>query len=138
MTPLQKSLVRQTFAAVAPIADQAAAIFYSRLFELNPSLRSLFTIDMREQGKKLMQMIGFCLGKLDALDELVPTVRSLGARHVGYGVVESDYATVGAALLWTLEQGLGPAFTPEVKDAWAAVYGVLSETMRGGAHAATA
>ena len=138
MTPLQKSLVRQTFAAVVPIADQAAAMFYGRLFELNPALRSLFKIDLRDQGKKLMQMIGFCIGKLDALDELVPAVKSLGARHVGYGVVESDYAAVGAALLWTLEQGLGPAFTPEVKDAWTTVYGVLSGTMLAGAEAATA
>ena len=113
-------------------------MFYGRLFELNPSLRPLFKIDLRDQGKKLMQMIGFCVGKLDALDELVPLVKSLGARHVGYGVVESDYAAVGAALLWTLEQGLGPAFTPAVKDAWATVYGVLSSTMRAGAETATA
>jgi hemoglobin-like flavoprotein len=138
MTPLQKSLVRQTFTAVVPIADQAAAMFYGRLFELNPSLRPLFKVDITEQGKKLMQMIGFCIVKLDALDELVPIVKSLGARHVGYGVVEADYATVGAALLWTLEQGLGPAFTPEVKDAWATVYGVLSGTMLAGAQTATA
>ena len=138
MTLSQKSLVRQTFAAVVPIADQAAAMFYGRLFELNPSLRSLFKIHIPEQGKKLMQMIGFCVGKLDALDELVPIVKSLGARHVGYGVVEADYAAVGAALLWTLEQGLGPAFTPEVKDAWASVYGVLSGTMIAGAQTATA
>ena len=138
MTPVQKSLVRQTFAAVVPIGDQAAALFYGRLFELNPALRPLFKIDLRDQGKKLMQMIGFCVGKLDALDELVPVVKSLGARHVGYGVVESDYAAVGAALLWTLEQGLGPAFTPEVKDAWATVYGVLSGTMLAGAETATA
>ena len=113
-------------------------MFYGRLFELNPSLRPLFKSDLRDQGKKLMQMIGFCVGKLDALDELVPIVKSLGARHVGYGVVESDYATVGAALLWTLEQGLGPAFTPEVKGAWAEVYGVLSGTMVAGAQTATA
>jgi nitric oxide dioxygenase len=123
---------------VVPIADQAAAMFYGRLFELNPSLRPLFKIDLRDQGKKLMQMIGFCVGKLDALDELVPLVKSLGARHVGYGVVESDYAAVGAALLWTLEEGLGPAFTPAVKDAWATVYGVLSSTMLAGAQTATA
>jgi hemoglobin-like flavoprotein len=138
MTPVQKSLVRQTFAAVVPIADQAAAMFYARLFELNPSLRAIFKIDIPEQGKKLMQMIAFCVGKLDALDDLIPIVKSLGARHVGYGVVESDYATVGAALLWTLEQGLGPAFTPDVKDAWAAVYAILSGTMRAGAQTATA
>ena len=138
MTLSQKSLVRQTFAAVVPIADQAAAMFYGRLFELNPSLRSLFKIDIREQGKKLMQMIGFCVGKLDALDELVPIVKSLGARHVGYGVVESDYAAVGAALLWTLEQGLGEAFTPEVREAWDATFGVIARTMLIGMEQASA
>ncbi len=138
MTPLQKSLVRSTFAAVAPIADQAAAMFYARLFQLNPLLRSLFKVDLTEQGKKLMQMIGFCVGKLDELDELIPAVKSLGQRHAGYGVIESDYATVGAALLWTLEQGLGPAFTPDVKDAWTAAYRILSGTMLAGAQPATA
>ena len=108
-------------------------MFYGRLFELNPSLRPLFKIDIGEQGKKLMQMIGFCIGKLDALDELVPIVKSLGARHVGYGVVESDYATVGAALLWTLEQGLGAQFTAPLKKAWTDTYVALSEVMQGAA-----
>jgi hemoglobin-like flavoprotein len=138
MTPTEKSLVQQTFAQVVPIADQAAALFYGRLFELDPSLRPLFKGDMAAQGKKLMQMIGYAVGKLDALDELVPEVEALGRRHVGYGVKAGDYTTVAVALLWTLEQGLGPAFTPEVKAAWVTVYGVLAATMQAGAKSVAA
>lgn len=130
MTPREKSVVRETFAQVAPIADEAAALFYGRLFELDPTLKTLFKVDMREQGRKLMQMIGLGVSKLDALDELVPAVQALGRRHAGYGVKDVDYDTVGAALLWTLQQGLGPAFTPEVKSAWTTVYGVLASTMK--------
>jgi hemoglobin-like flavoprotein len=138
MTPTEKSLVQQTFAQVAPIAEQAAALFYVRLFELDPALKALFKVDMREQGRKLMQMIGLAVSKLDALDELVPAVEALGRRHVGYGVKEADYDTVGAALLWTLGQGLGPAFTPEVKSAWTTVYGVLASTMKTAARSVAA
>jgi len=133
MTPREKSVVRETFAQVAPIADEAAALFYGRLFELDPSLKALFKIDLREQGRKLMQMIGLAVSKLDALDELVPAVQALGRRHAGYGVKDVDYDTVGAALLWTLQQGLGPAFTPEVKSAWTTVYGLLASTMKAAA-----
>ncbi len=138
MTTNQKSLVKETFAKVVPIADTAAALFYGRLFEMDPSLRPLFRTDLREQGKKLMQMIGYCVGKLDELDELVPAVKELGRKHAGYGVEEEDYATVGGALLWTLEQGLGAAFTPEVKAAWTTVYELLAATMLEGAKSAAA
>jgi hemoglobin-like flavoprotein len=138
MTTNEKSLVKETFAKVVPISDRAAALFYGRLFELDPSLRSLFPTDIREQGKKLMQMLGYCVGKLDALDELVPAVKELGRKHAGYGAEEEDYATVGGALLWTLEQGLGAAFTPEVKTAWTAVYELLAATMLEGAKSAAA
>ncbi len=110
MTPRQKQLVQETFAKVVPISDQAAALFYGRLFEADPALRGLFKTDMQVQGRKLMQMIGYCVGKLDALPELIPAVKELGRKHAGYRVKSTDYATVGAALLWTLEQGLGPAF----------------------------
>jgi len=130
MTPQQKTLVQTTFAQVAPIADQAAAMFYAKLFELDPSLRPMFTTDLTEQGRKLMRMIGMAVNGLDRLDELVPVVRQLGTRHAGYGVRDEHYDTVAAALLWTLEQGLGPAFTPNVKDAWTTVYGVLASTMK--------
>ncbi len=133
MTAEQKALVQQTFTQVLPISEQAAAMFYDRLFQLDPSLRALFKIDLREQGKKLMQMIGFCVSKLNALDEIVPAVKDLGRKHAGYGVKDGAYDTVGAALLWTLEKGLGPAFTPDVKEAWATVYGVLAGTMKAGA-----
>jgi len=138
MTPSQKLLVQQTFVKVVPIAEQAAALFYGRLFEVDPSLRPLFKTDLKVQGQKLMQMIGYCVGKLDAPEELLPAVRELGAKHVGYGVKDANYDTVGAALLWTLEKGLGAGFTPEVKDAWATTYGVLASTMKEGAKAAAA
>jgi len=138
MTPREKSVVRETFAQVARIADQAAALFYGRLFELDPALKALFKIDMREQGRKLMQMIGLAVSKLDALDELVPAVQALGRRHAGYGVKDADYDTVGAALLWPLGQGLGPAFTPEAKSAWANVYGLLASTMKSAARSVAA
>lgn len=138
MTPTQKSLVQQTFLSVVPIADKAAALFYGRLFDVDPSLRPLFKTDLTEQGRKLMQMIGYCVSKLDALEELLPAVRQLGGKHAGYGVRENDYETVGGALLWTLERGLGSAFTPEVKDAWATAYGVLAATMKEGAATAAA
>lgn len=129
MTPKQKLLVQATFTQVTPIADEAAALFYQRLFELDPSLKALFRGDMKEQGKKLMRMIAMAVNGLDRLSELVPAVQDLGRRHVNYGVTAAHYDTVGAALLWTLEQGLGPAFTPEVRDAWGTVYGLLAQTM---------
>ena len=130
MTPAEKTLVQTTFAKVVPIADQAAALFYGRLFEMDPSLRPLFKTDLREQGQKLMNMIAFCVNGLDAIDQLVPAVQGLGKRHAGYGVTDAHYDTVGGALLWTLEKGLGPEFTPEVKDAWTSVYVLLATTMK--------
>jgi hemoglobin-like flavoprotein len=130
MTSEQKVLVQSTFAKVAPIADDAAAVFYARLFELDPSLRPLFTTDLTEQGRKLMQMIAVAVNGLARLDELVPAVRQLGIRHARYGVKDQHYDTVAEALLWTLERGLGSDFTPAVKDAWTAVYGVLAATMK--------
>lgn len=135
MTPKQKTLVQDSFTKVAPIADQAAALFYNRLFELDPDLRALFKGDMEEQGRKLMKMIGTAVNGLDRLDEIVPTVQDLGRRHVGYGVKDADYDTVGDALLWTLEQGLGDDFTVETREAWAEVYGILADTMKDAAAA---
>jgi hemoglobin-like flavoprotein len=133
VTPEQRALVQQSFTQVLPIAEQAAALFYGRLFELDPALRPLFRGDLQDQGRKLMQMLAFCVSKLDTLDEIVPAVKELGRRHASYGVRNEAYQTVGAALLWTLEQGLGPRFTPDVKAAWTAVYGVLAATMQAGA-----
>jgi hemoglobin-like flavoprotein len=130
MTPEQKRLVQNSFEQVAPIAEVAAGLFYDRLFELNPALRPLFKGDLGEQGRKLMQMIGTVVKGLDRFDELIPAAQALGKRHVGYGVRDEDYETVGAALLWTLGKGLGAAFTQEVKEAWTAAYGAITTAMK--------
>lgn len=133
MTPQQKILVQQSFALVAPIAETAATLFYARLFELDPSLRRMFSGDMAEQGRKLMQMLTVAVRGLDDLEALVPAVRALGLRHARYGVQPGHYETVAIALLWTLERGLGDAFTPAVRAAWATVYWLLADTMQAGA-----
>jgi len=130
MTPEQKELVQNSFAKVAPIAEQAAEMFYGRLFELDPALKPLFKGDMSEQGRKLMSTLGIAVGSLDNLDGLIPVLQNLGRGHVAYGVKDEHYDTVGAALLWTLEQGLGDGFTPDVKDAWAEVYTIVSTVMK--------
>ena len=133
ITPQQKELVQKTWVMVVPIADKAAELFYGRLFELEPSYKAMFKNDMTEQGKKLMKTINIAVEALDDVEPLVPTLKQMGADHAGYGVVDRDYNVVGAALLWTLEQGLGDAFSDEVKNAWAAVYEVLANTMKAGA-----
>jgi hemoglobin-like flavoprotein len=133
VTAAQKSLVQNSFVDIATIADDAAVLFYQRLFELDPSLRHMFRGDMAEQRKKLMQMITAAVKGLDRLEQLVPVVQDLGRRHAGYGVEERHYETVGEALLWTLEMGLGRAFTPDVRDAWVAVYTLLATTMKNAA-----
>jgi len=138
LTVHQKTLVQDSFAIVAPIADDAAALFYRRLFELDPSLQRMFRGDMAEQRRKLMQMLTAAVKGLDRLDQLVPVVQDLGRRHATYGVEDRHYETVGAALLWTLEKGLGKAFTPETKEAWATVYGILATTMQAAAREALA
>ena len=126
----QINLVRQTFGLIEPIAPQAAALFYDRLFEIAPEVRPLFKHNMDEQGRKLMQMIGIAVANLDTLEEIVPAIQALGKRHATYGVEPAHYEAVGAALLWTLEKGLGYAFTPEVRQAWALVYATLADVMQ--------
>jgi hemoglobin-like flavoprotein len=138
MTPEQVFLVQRSWRQVLPIADTAAELFYTRLFTLDPSLKSLFKGDMKAQGRKLMTMIGTAVNGLSKLDSLVPAVQDLGRRHVNYGVKDQHYDTVASALLWTLEQGLGDAFTKDVKAAWTAVYGVLAGTMKDAAAKAAA
>ena len=134
MTPNQIKLVQTSFAQVAPIAATAADLFYSRLFEIAPQVRAMFPDDLSEQKKKLMAMLGTAVAGLSRLETLMPAVQALGRRHAGYGVKAQHYASVGSALLWTLEKGLGEAFTPEVKDAWATTYIVLSTTMMNAAN----
>ena len=130
MNMIQKELVQTSFAQVRPIAEMAAALFYRRLFELDPTLRPLFKASIEEQGRKLMEMLGLAVKGLDRPDALLPALAALGRRHAGYGVNEHDYETVGEALVWTLEQGLGPSFTPEVREAWTALYKLVADTMR--------
>ena len=138
MTPKQVSLVQETWERVAPIQEQAATIFYQKLFAADPSLKPLFNSNLDEQKRKLMKMIGVAVNALDRLETIVPAVRSLGQRHGAYGVRADDYLTVGAALLATLEQGLGAAFTADVKDAWATAYSILARTMQDAAETAAA
>jgi len=131
LTLKQKELVQESWELVKPISDTAAELFYGKLFELDPELKPMFAnSDMKEQGKKLMQMIGAAVKGLDTLGELVPTVQALGKRHVGYGVKASHYDTVGAALLDTLEKGLGEAFTADTKEAWTITYTTLASVMK--------
>jgi hemoglobin-like flavoprotein len=122
-------LVQHSWKKVAAIAPQAAALFYQNLFAADPDLRPLFKNDLGEQGNKLMQTLSIAVAKLNDLDSLAPVLQDLARRHVGYGVQEEHYATVGSALLQTLEQGLGDDFTPPVKAAWSAVYGVVADVM---------
>ena len=135
MTPENQALVRESFAKVVPIAPQAAALFYDRLFVLDPSLKPLFKGDMNDQGRKLMAMIGTAVANLDKLETIVPAVQDLGRRHVAYGVQASQYDTVAAALLWTLGQGLGEAFMPPVEAAWTEAYTILATVMKDAAAA---
>jgi hemoglobin-like flavoprotein len=131
MLSTQKKLIQDTWAQVVPIADRAATLFYQRLFEIDPSTRPLFQVtDMAQQRKKLLQVLSVAVSSLDNLGALRKTVEDLGRRHAGYGVKDAHYDSVGVALLWTLEQGLGSAWTPEAAAAWKDVYGLLSGIMR--------
>lgn len=135
----QKKLVQETWAKVVPIAETAAELFYGRLFEIDPDLKPLFKqTDMKEQKMKLLQMLGMAVKGLDNLEQLVPAVENLGRRHVGYGVKDSHYDTVGDALLWTLEKGLGEDFTPEVMEAWTQTYITLASVMKNATEAVPA
>lgn len=138
MTPSQIAAVQSSFAKVVPIKEQAAALFYDRLFTIDPPTRALFKADVSEQGKKLMSALAMVVAGLDRLDSILPAVQDMARRHTGYGVEARHYDTVGEALLWTLEQGLGEAFTPDVKAAWTEAYVTLAGAMKAAAHAQAA
>ncbi len=129
MSPEAIRLVKTSFAYVIPISGEASRLFYDRLFSISPELRALFTRDMQEQGRVLMLTLATIVHDLDKLDRLVPAAQDLARRHVQYGVIDAHYPLVGDALLWTLEQGLGPRFTPAVRAAWAEAYGLLADAM---------
>ncbi|MCH7841217.1 MAG: hemin receptor [Chloroflexi bacterium] len=130
MDAQQINLVQKSWSKILPISDKAAELFYNRLFEIDPSTKVLFKGDMEVQGRKLMQMITAAVNGLNDLDGLVPVVQDLGRRHGGYGVQEAHYGSVGSALLWTLEQGLGDDFTDDVKIAWTETYMLLAGVMK--------
>ena len=126
MNAEQIELVQRTFSLAAPMSHEVAGCFYKRLFELDPTLRPLFRGNIKEQGEKLMTVLAFVVRGLDRPETLLEPVRRLGERHVHYGVKPHHYVTVGEALLWTLAELFGPAFTPEVEEAWAAAYQLLA------------
>ena len=134
MTPQQIQMVQHSFLKFAPISDRAAALFYGRLFKIAPETMLLFHGDMAEQGRKLMATLTVVVNGLGKLDTILPAASALAKRHVGYGVKASHYAPVGAALLWTLEQGLGSAWTTELAEAWTEAYTTLSGFMIGEAY----
>ena len=133
MTPRQIEIVKLSFARIMPFKDQAAELFYCRLFELDPSLRLMFKSDMTEQKQKLMVAIALVVSNLEKMDSLLPTIRELGQRHKNSGVRNRHYDVVGAALLWTLEIGLGTSWTKELADAWQDAYGRVANAMIEGA-----
>ncbi|MDX8480749.1 globin family protein [Mesorhizobium sp. VK24D] len=130
MTPDQIKLVQDSFREVVPIKTAAAALFYEKLFAIDGSLKALFrATDMNKQGAELMAALGYIVHGLSRAETILPIVQDLARRHVGYGVEEHHYPIVGQALIETLEAGLGEAFTQEVREAWAAAYGLLAGVM---------
>jgi hemoglobin-like flavoprotein len=129
MTPEQIKLVQDSFAKVAPISEKAAELFYGRLFEIAPQVRAMFPDDMTKQRKKLMATLAIVVNGLNNLDTILPAASALAKRHIAYGAEAAHYPIVGQALLWTLEQGLGPSWTPEVAAAWTGAYTTLSGFM---------
>jgi hemoglobin-like flavoprotein len=133
MTPEQVTMVQESFKKVVPIAGTAADLFYGRLFEIAPEVRPLFPEDLREQKKKLIGMLATAVTNLHQVDKIMTAVQDLGRRHVAYGVTDKQYEPVGAALLWTLEKGLGDEFTPPLKAAWTETYMTLAGVMQNAA-----
>jgi hemoglobin-like flavoprotein len=134
MNPREVDQVRASFAKIVPVADQAAALFYDRLFETAPEVRALFSGNMHSQGQKLMAALSTVVNNLGQIERIAPMACDLAKRHLAYGVRPEHYAVVGKALLWTLEQGLGDEFTPALRTAWAAAYSTLSEAMIASAY----
>ena len=135
MTPEQIEIVKANFIQIAPLANEVAAEFYERLFQLDPSLRLMFKEDLTEQKKKLMMMLKFAVGTLDRLEVFEPSLEELGRRHVAYGVKETHYETVGTALILTLREMLGASLSDQIEAAWIAAYTLIAGTMQRAAYA---
>ena len=130
MTPEQIQLVQSSWAKVVPISEPAAELFYGKLFELDPEVRSMFKGDMKEQGRKLMAILNTAVNSLTNLGPMISAIQDMGKRHVDYGVKDEHYDTVGTALIWTLGEGLKDDFTEDTKTAWVAVYTLVATTMK--------
>lgn len=131
MNKTEIEVIRETWALVIPIADVAAELFYQRLFEIDPETKSLFAAtDMAEQNKNLIGALSLVVDKMDQLDTVIPVLQELGCNHVKYGVADRHYDSVGSALIWTLEQGLGEGFTDQARAAWTVAYALVSGPMR--------
>jgi hemoglobin-like flavoprotein len=137
MTPDQVHLIRKSFAELSRLDHVAGLVFYRRLFEIDPSLRLLFTSNIEEQSQKLIDTLGVLIAMLENPVGLDLELRAMGERHAGYGVKDEHYATVAAALLDMLAETLGRAFTPEVRAAWITLYGAVESTMKAGARERT-
>jgi hemoglobin-like flavoprotein len=135
VTPRQKQIICDSFPLIREIAIPVSLLFYGRLFDLDPSLRQLFKIDMKEQSKKLVATLDTLVEGIDDWEKIVPVLRELGQRHVGYGVKEQHYNTVCSALVWAFGQALQPGFDDEVRAAWTAVIQAVNEQMKIGAAA---
>lgn len=140
MNTNQIALVKETFGLVATIpAETVGDLFYKRLFEIAPEIRPMFErTSLPEQSRKLISMLAYVVGKLDNLSSIIDEVEKLARRHVKYGVEPKHYQPVGAALLWTLEKGLGDHWNEEVKEAWTRCYSTLSNAMIHACEEATA
>lgn len=130
MTPEQIKLVQTTFDRIRPVAQETGELFYQKFFEIDPTVRPLFKGDMKQQGLMLMTAIGMAVSNLDRPETIAGNIEALGQRHRQYGVRAADYNTFGAALMWTLEQVLGDAFTQEVREAWGETFALLSNSMK--------
>ncbi|HEY0705813.1 MAG TPA: globin domain-containing protein [Polyangia bacterium] len=135
MTPAQMHLIRRSFSMVNPIAPQAAALFYSRLFEIDPGLRALFPGDLKVQGNRLIEALARCVEAIDEPEALLASARELGERHAGLGAREAHHESVAIAMMWTLQAALGPAFSPAVREAWAIFYRSLASAAKASARA---
>ena len=134
MSPEQKKLVQQTWHQVAPASEIVSALFYDRLFDLDPEFRALFrNVDMERQREKLILALSSVILHLDDIEAYLPEIEALGRRHASYGVSEAHYESVGRALLSTLKSGLGEAWTEDVRAAWTAAYAAIAGVMRRGA-----
>ncbi len=128
--------IRTSWSIAAVDPGRTAQIFYANLFRLDPTTKPLFVGNLSLQGRKLTQTLSFIVDNLENPDTLMPAAVDLAKRHVGYGVVPEQYASVGAALIETFKQLLGPAFTPEDEAAWGEVYQGLSGAMIAAAYPA--